>query len=58
LLQPLEVPSSIWSDIALDFIEGFQQVNGKTVILTVVDHFSKYEHFVPLGHPYTATTVA
>jgi hypothetical protein len=58
LLQPLEVPSLIWSDIALDFIEGFPQVNGKTVILTVVDRFSKYAHFVPLGHPYTATTAA
>jgi hypothetical protein len=33
-------------------------VNGKTVILTVVDRFSKYAHFVPLGHPYSATTVA
>jgi hypothetical protein len=33
-------------------------VNGKSVILTVVDRFSKYAHFVPLGHPYTATSVA
>jgi hypothetical protein len=58
LLQPLEVPSSIWLDIVLDFIEGFPRVNGKTVILMLVDRFSKYAHFVPLGHPYTATTVA
>jgi hypothetical protein len=58
LLQPLEVPSPIWSDIALDFIEGFLRVNGKMVTLTVVDRFSKYAHFMPLGHLYTATTVA
>jgi transposase InsO family protein len=58
LLQPLEVPSTIWSHIAMDFIEGFSRVNGKSVILTVVDRFSKYAHFVPLGHPYTATSVA
>jgi hypothetical protein len=51
------VPSSIWSDIALNFIEGFLRVNGMTVILTVVNRFSKYAHFMPLGHPYTATTV-
>jgi hypothetical protein len=58
LLHPLEVPSSVWSNIALDFIKGFPRVNGKTVILTVVGQFSKYAHFVPLGHPYTTTTVA
>jgi hypothetical protein len=32
-------------------------VNDKSVILTVVDRFSKYAHFVLLGHPYTVTMV-
>jgi hypothetical protein len=57
LLRPLEVPSVVWADIAMDFIEGFPKVSGKTVILTVIDRFSKYAHFIPLGHPYTATMV-
>jgi hypothetical protein len=34
------------------------KVNGHSVILTVVDRFPKSAHFLPLGHPYTATTVA
>ena len=58
LLQPLEVPSVVWADIALDFIEGFPRVGGKSVVLAVVDHFSKYAHFIALGHPYTAISVA
>lgn len=58
LLQPLDVPSQIWADIALDFVEGLPRVHGKSVILTVVDRFSKQAHFLALSHPYTAATVA
>jgi hypothetical protein len=54
----LDVPSAVWADIAMDFVEGFPKINGKSIILTVVDRFSKFTHFIPLGHPYTATSVA
>jgi hypothetical protein len=46
LLQPLAVPSHVWVDISMDFIEGLPKVGGKFVILTVVDCFSKYAHFL------------
>jgi hypothetical protein len=39
LLRSLEVPSSIWADISMDFVEGLPKVGGKSVILTVVDRF-------------------
>jgi hypothetical protein len=54
-LQPLEVPSAVWADIAMGFIEGFPQINGKSVTLTVIDRFSKYARFIPMGHPYIAS---
>ncbi|KAI2644103.1 Transposon Tf2-6 polyprotein [Labeo rohita] len=48
LLQPLSVPSWPWSHIAMDFITGLPLSSGKTVVLTVVDRFSKAVHFIPL----------
>ena len=58
LLMPLPVPQGIWTDVALDFVEALPRVRGKSVILTVVDHLSKYCHFIPLAHPYSAESVA
>jgi hypothetical protein len=52
------MPMVVWIDIGLDFIEALPCVGGKSIILTVVDHFSKYCHFIPLTHPYTAESVA
>jgi hypothetical protein len=41
----------------MDFVEGFPLIHSKLVILTVVACFSKYKHFLPLGHLYMATSV-
>ncbi len=49
LLRPLPIPSRPWSHIALDFVTGLPLSAGNTVILTVVDRFSKAAHFIPLS---------
>jgi hypothetical protein len=58
LLLPLLIPQGVWTDVALDFVEALPRVRSKFVILTVVDRFSKYFHFIPLAHPYLAESVA
>jgi len=57
LLQPLPISGAIWVDVSLDFIEGLPKSRGKDTILVVVDRLTKYAHFLPLSHPFSALTV-
>jgi hypothetical protein len=57
-LQPLLVPTQAWQIVSLDFIEGLPTSDHYNAILVVIDKFSKYGHFIPLHHPFTATQIA
>ncbi|XP_023809084.1 uncharacterized protein LOC110017718 [Oryzias latipes] len=57
-LLPLPTPSRPWSHIALDFVTGLPPSQGHTVILTVIDRFSKAVHFIPLAQLPSASETA
>lgn len=57
LLQPLCIPFGLWVMATMDFINGLPPSRHYNCILVVVDKFSKYAHFIPLKHPYTASKV-
>lgn len=54
LLQPLPILEAIWD---MDFIVKLPKSRRYDVVLVGVDLLSKYGHFIPLKHPYTARTV-
>lgn len=47
LLVPLPVPQQRWQDIAMDFITGLPESEGKNAICTIIDRLTKERHYVP-----------
>jgi hypothetical protein len=52
------IPPTIWTDISMDFIVGLPKSKNKLVVMVVVHHISKYDHFCALQHPFTTSIVA
>jgi hypothetical protein len=57
LLKPLPIPPEAWHTISLDFIEGLPSSYHYDTILVVIDKLTKYGHFIPLKHPFSATSI-
>lgn len=47
--RPLPIPHRPWSHIAVDFVTGLPPSEGNSVVLTIVDRFSKIVHYVPIS---------
>lgn len=58
LLHPLPISERIWEDIKFDFITDLPRSRMFKAIMVVVDRLTKYNHFVPLKHPYTDRGIA
>ena len=48
LLHPLEMACKPWTHVSTDFITDLLESEGATLILVVVDRFTKMPHFVPV----------
>ena len=58
LLQPLSIPSQRWEDVSMDLITGLPMSEGKSVIMVVIDIFTKYAHFCALSHRFKVNTIS
>jgi hypothetical protein len=58
LLKPLPIPPEAWHTVSLDFVEGLPNSYHYDTILVVIDKFTKYGHFIPCKHPFSAVSIA
>jgi hypothetical protein len=58
LLQPLSISTASWSSISMDLITKLTKSDGKIIIMTIVDWFTKYAYFILLSRPYTIIDIA
>lgn len=58
LLRPLEIPDRPWRSIEIDFLCGLPESKKHTVIMVVVDRFSKMIHLIPFKEIPTAEQTA
>ncbi|XP_030634258.1 receptor-type tyrosine-protein phosphatase gamma [Chanos chanos] len=58
MLEPLPIPARPWSHIAMDFITDLPPSSSYTIILVIVDRFSKMCRLIPLSGLPTAMELA
>ena len=58
LLQTMPIPSRPWDLVSMDFIIKLPPSHGHTIIMVVVDYFTKQAHFIPSKPPLIAYQVA
>lgn len=57
LLQAIQPPTQVWEDLSMDFIVRLPAYNNYTVIMVIVDRFSKAAHGMLPTH-FTASKAA
>ena len=58
LLKPLPVPSRIWKDISMDFIEKLPMSDGNTNLMVIIDRLGKGIILIPCERIDTETVIS
>lgn len=56
-LQPITIPAEPWELITMNFVDGLPQSGKYNCLWVLVNKRTRYAHFLPLAHPYTASKV-
>src|ERR1700731_3526735 len=58
MLKQLPIPEKPWNSISMDFIKQLPESSGFTVILVVVDRFTKQGIFIPMTNEVNSVELA
>src|SRR6202045_3793432 len=58
MLKQLPIPKKLWNSISMDFIEQLPESSSFTVILVVVDRFTKQGIFIPMNNKVNSVELA
>src|ERR1700726_3361905 len=58
MLKQLPIPEKLWNSISMDFIEQLPESSGFTMILVVVDRFTKQGIFIPMTNEVNSAELA
>jgi hypothetical protein len=52
-----QYPKRVSTNISIDFVEGLLVSKEKDAVISIVDRFIKYAHFIAISYPFTTLDI-